>query len=146
LAGGSIQTKSSEEEPSNVIIIGANYHPGFQQIAFVDTAQQRDVATLVSSYLFEHGLRQYFVPVITQLQPFESCASTNPPLIELPRRFVTQTLSWLSILIPLPLQPVCNFSTLLGSAAGKRATCPARALLTQIRSCWSITKVKGPKH
>jgi hypothetical protein len=33
-----------------MIIIGADYHPGFQQIAFVDTAQQRDTATLVSSF------------------------------------------------------------------------------------------------
>jgi len=78
-----------------------------------------DAATLVSSYLFEHGLRQYFVPVITQLQPFDSCASTNPPLIDLLRRFVTQALPWLSIPIPLPLQPVSKLLHLARVCGGK---------------------------
>ena len=36
---------------------------------------------------------------------------------------------------PLPLQPVLNFSALLGSEGGNRVTWPPDALVTQIRSC-----------
>src|SRR5215467_6922351 len=60
-------------------------------------------------------------------------ASTSVARAEFPSRFVTQTLPWLSIFRPLPLQPVLNFSTFDGSDAGKRVTCPAIALLTQMR-------------
>ena len=44
------------------------------------------------------------------------------PRSELPNRFVTQTLPWLSMPRPLLLNPVLNFSALLGSEAGKRVT------------------------
>ena len=40
----------------------------------------------------------------------------------MPKRFVTQTLPWLSMFMPLLLNPVLKLSTLLGSAAGKRVT------------------------
>jgi hypothetical protein len=42
--------------------------------------------------------------------------------------------------IPLLLHPVSNFSTLLGSEAGKRATCPANRFETQILSCRSMAR------
>src|SRR5271169_815913 len=73
-------------------------------------------------------------------------AITKPPRIELPSRFVTQTLPWLSIPSPLPLHPVLNFSTLVGSEAGKRVTCPPNPLVTQILSCWSIPRWNGPRN
>src|SRR5262249_44108867 len=62
-------------------------------------------------------------------------ASTSPPRTSLPRRFVTQTLPWLSIPIPLLLHPVSNFCASIGFEAGKRTTCPAIPLLTHMRSC-----------
>src|SRR5215467_6307066 len=40
-----------------------------------------------------------------------------------PNRLVTHTLPWLSMLRPLLTIPVLKFSTLLGSAAGKRDAC-----------------------
>src|SRR5215471_19137884 len=56
-----------------------------------------------------------------------------------PKRLVTQTLPWLSMLRPLLTIPVLKFSALLGSAAGKRVTL-SLALETQIRSCWSMAR------
>src|SRR5215472_17753751 len=56
-------------------------------------------------------------------------------LHELPNRLVTQTLPWLSMLRPLPLQPVSNFSAFEGSEAGNRVTCRRSPLLTQMRFC-----------
>src|ERR1700731_24596 len=35
--GGANQPKSAREKGVDTLIIGADYHPGFQQIAFVDT-------------------------------------------------------------------------------------------------------------
>ena len=71
-------------------------------------------------------------------------ATTASPRTELPSRFVTQTLPWLSIPRPLPLQPVLNFSTLVGSDAGNRVTCSPKALVTQMRFCWSMPRWNGP--
>ena len=39
-----------------------------------------------------------------------------------------------------------KFSALLGSAAGNRVTCLAKALATQMRSCWSIARWNGPRN
>src|SRR5262249_37008181 len=73
-------------------------------------------------------------------------AVTNAPRIELPNRLVTQTLPRLSIPSPLPLQPVSNFSTLVGSAAGNRVTCLPKPLVTQIWSRWSMPRWNGPRN
>src|SRR5262245_6020398 len=56
------------------------------------------------------------------------------PSSESPNRLVTHTLPWLSMLRPPLMIPVLKFSTLLGSAAGKRVTL-SLAFETQIRSC-----------
>ncbi len=61
--------------------------------------------------------------------------TTASPRTPLPTRFVTQTLPRLSMPSPLPLQPVLNFSALLGSDAGNRVTCPPKAFVTQMRFC-----------
>ena len=47
---------------------------------------------------------------------------TEPPLAVLPKRLVTQTLPWLSMPSPLPLNPALKVSALVGSEAGKRVT------------------------
>src|SRR4029077_2008368 len=47
---------------------------------------------------------------------------------------------------PLPLQPVLNFSTLFGSEAGNRVTCAPKALVTQMRLCWSMPRWNGPTN
>src|SRR5262245_28998235 len=62
-----------------------------------------------------------------------------------PNRLVTHTLPRLSMLRPLLTMPVLKFSTWLGSAAGKRVTL-LLAFATQIRSCWSMARWKGPRN
>src|ERR1019366_5950380 len=70
-------------------------------------------------------------------------ARCNPPVFELPKRLVTQTLPRLSTASPLPDQPALNDSTLLGSEAGKRMTESEPMFVIQMRSCWSIARWKG---
>jgi hypothetical protein len=75
-----------------------------------------------------------------------SSTMSNIPQSELPKRLVTQTLPWLSMPRPLPLYPLLNFSTLLGSAAENRVTCAPKPLVTQIRFCWSMPRWNGPTN
>src|SRR5208283_869997 len=79
------------------------------------------------------------------LSAFPISSSTAKARAELPNRFVTQTLPWLSIPSPLPLKPALKVSTLVGSEAGKRVTKSAMPLVTQMRSCWSIPRKNGPR-